>query len=1302
MSQQPTSIPKQRLLKPAEDYYRLRREGIGFIEQLGSRWWTDYNTHDPGITILEAFCFAITDFAYRVGWDIKDILAPAVPATDPLHPFPDQAFFTAREILSVNPWTSDDFRRLLIDQTLIRNAWLNCKTCACDVHYYAWCEDNVLKLAYAPPTKPGLLATKVAAHGLYEVLLELENEPDLGDLNDRKIEYNYTVALPNEKAHPVILELRFPEWSIGQPAQLQLFLTNEDAFAGLNNEKVEVKVIGFSATKNYNLLSDPFLTTDAARDTYLRNNWRQLFYVTFELTLQPSNQKIIIENTVLRIIGDNFTRNNTTIIGLIEKLEAQFIHRYRLKLLKVIEAVAQAKAQLHAHRNLSEDFCQIKGVNIEEVAVCADIVVAVDADIEKIQAQIWYEIETYFNPAIPFYSLQEMQDAGVPTETIFNGPKLDNGFIKPEDLEAAGLKATLRTSDIINRLMDLDGVLAVNNLLLTKYDSLGNAVKGASDPRWDKGKPIFDPNRISASWVLYVSPLHQPRLYFNSSKFLFYKNELPFLPRLDEAKATLTQLRGTNERLKRSGEANDLPIPLGVYRNPADYFPLQYSFPLTYGIGPEGLPAPVTDLRKAQARQLKAFLLFFEQILGNAFAQMAHVGELFSLKPSVEHTYFVKEFEEKLIKGYDELVDGLSIKELHKLVENDYTFLDRRNRFLDHLLARFGTEFTEYTLLLSSVQGVLKSKRKLIDDKIEFLKAFPAISHDRAKAFNYQVEPLALQNEPGIKKRINLFLGFPNLQFKWTFSAPSISYQLVDAFGNVWLEGDPGISEANEAAAQHKAYQKLISQMVKPNAYALDKPAATYFLVLMDTDKNIIGKHPKAFNDPGQALVPYEDLLTWSANERVIVVEHLLLRPKFFGDALYPACTEGDCGVCGAEDPYSFRLTFVMPGWTHPFNTNLDMRRFAEQSIRQEIPAHLLGKICWVANDGTTFNPCDPIVTDLANLLLKEGAVAGSNAQPSKEEACKCAETIYKALNDHFDAWYADKIMEVIKPADLKDRLGLEFDQLSWSFADCVIDLAPWKPQIKTMTIDHFAQIAAEGWQFERFEYVWRKWMQANSEIDWVEERLQDWVEAILATGMINDNKTKTPTSEDLCKCATSILQSYGASFAAWMQANLSNHLTLAQMGAFEPTGSDISLCTGWNIEPETAKDIADFLNKRYAKYIEVSYWLQRLLQQLGDLNSTFPAATLHDCDDGSDENPVRLGSTVLGSNALRRSAESILSLLPLYADLAKKSLPIQPNLEIASVKPPKARTVKSTVTKPKKEPIPKKDKPKRPPRKSS
>src|SRR6478672_1657336 len=104
MSDTSKALQKNPPLEPAQDFYRLRREGIGFIEQMGSRPWTDYNVHDPGITILESLCVAITDLGYRTGWDISDILShDAPPPVDALAPYPDQAFFTARSILTVNP-----------------------------------------------------------------------------------------------------------------------------------------------------------------------------------------------------------------------------------------------------------------------------------------------------------------------------------------------------------------------------------------------------------------------------------------------------------------------------------------------------------------------------------------------------------------------------------------------------------------------------------------------------------------------------------------------------------------------------------------------------------------------------------------------------------------------------------------------------------------------------------------------------------------------------------------------------------------------------------------------------------------------------------------------------------------------------------------------------------------------------------------------------------------------------------------------------------------------------------------------
>ncbi len=1241
MSQLSVTILKQPALKPAEDYYRLRREGIGFIEQMGSQLWTDYNTHDPGITILEVLCYAITDLAYRTGWDIKDILASATPSTDPNQPFPNQPFFTAREILTVNPWTPDDFRRLLIDLDTVRNAWVFCKECACDVYYYAWCEKGQLMLSYQKPVNPSLKPKKIEPLGLYEILLELETDPELGDLNDRKIEHTYNVFDSGGKPHLVTMELRFPEWGLEKWDEWKLFLENGDAFAGQNGASFNLNLLKFNRNKTDNT---------GMSDVELRNNWRNVFYVSFEIELLPGGEKITIVNAALRMFGDTFAKSQAMVDGTVnglktileDKTTLGFIQRYRNKLLKVEQAVADAKASLHGHRNLDEDYCRVKGVDVEDVAVCADVEVAPDADIERVQAQIWFEIEQYFNPPVPFYTLQELMDAGVPVEEIFNGPELNNGFIKAEELEAAGLKTVLRISDIINRLMDIEGVVAVKNLLLTKYDAEGNVIKGAADPIWNNGIPLFDANKTSASWLLFVTQLHQPRLHHNLSRFLFYKNGLPFLPRIDEAYDTLTQLRGEAERPKIKSAAKDLPVPPGTFRNPEDYFPVQYSFPLTYGIGTDGLPSHVSTLRRAQARQMKAYLMVFEQLLGNAIAQVAHTADLFSLDPAVRQTYFVREFTKEVIQGYDEITNGLSQATLEGMAETLPEFHERRNRFLDHILARFGEQFSEYALLLTNLQGQQVALDRLIEDKISFLKAYSLISHDRGRAFDYTENPCSPDNISGLKKRISLLLGYPDLTFYWTVVEPvpgqhTVTFQLKDQNETNWFEGSLTITSANPDTVTLKAFREIIVQMVQLGAYEIVDEAGLFRVKLKDKNGNPLGQHPTLFQTQTAAQAVRDELLSWSGNERAIVVEHLLLRPKFAGDALYPVCTDGACEMCGNEDPYSFRLTFVMPGWIAPYNVNMDMRNFADRTIRQETPSHLLGKICWLSNDGFIENPCDPVISELADLLMTKGQTAGGTS-PTETDACHCTDAIYAAFSEEFKNWYEDKTLDYIQPDALKTALETEFStKINPIGISCttVLDAALWA-EIQVMMVQYFHHIALYGWQFERFEDAWCKWLDANAAFDWTEERLQERVEAILVSNLVTGPAAGESRQDELCKCAASIVTRFGMAFYSWMDANLKAGNAFNNFTPFIP--DPVMLCAGFTFKPGTAATIEALLNYRYDAYKDVSYRLWIVVHLLSELRNTYPGATLHDCDDGSDRNPVRLGNTALGNYPLRQT----------------------------------------------------------------
>ncbi len=60
---------------PSPDFWELRGEGIRVAQALSRDVWTDYNLHDPGVMMLEAYCYALSELEYRADADMADQLA---------------------------------------------------------------------------------------------------------------------------------------------------------------------------------------------------------------------------------------------------------------------------------------------------------------------------------------------------------------------------------------------------------------------------------------------------------------------------------------------------------------------------------------------------------------------------------------------------------------------------------------------------------------------------------------------------------------------------------------------------------------------------------------------------------------------------------------------------------------------------------------------------------------------------------------------------------------------------------------------------------------------------------------------------------------------------------------------------------------------------------------------------------------------------------------------------------------------------------------------------------------------------
>ena len=138
------------------DYQGLLDYGLAYIKEIGSRHWTDFHAHDPGVTILEALTLAVNDLSYRSSARMADLLT----RKGGRHVSLEGAMYPADVILSHAPTTQEDYRKLVLENIPgIRNVWFEPATRPVDV----------------PHIPNRLQAGTAQVNGCYRVRVELED-----------------------------------------------------------------------------------------------------------------------------------------------------------------------------------------------------------------------------------------------------------------------------------------------------------------------------------------------------------------------------------------------------------------------------------------------------------------------------------------------------------------------------------------------------------------------------------------------------------------------------------------------------------------------------------------------------------------------------------------------------------------------------------------------------------------------------------------------------------------------------------------------------------------------------------------------------------------------------------------------------------------------------------------------------------------------------------------------------------------------------------------------------------------------
>lgn len=442
--------------KSSADFMGLRQKGLDYLQALSGEVWTDYNSHDPGVTILEQLCYALTDLGYRSDFPIQDLLAHEEDGRIRAR---KNAFFSKDEIFSTHPVTLIDTKKGLIDTfDEIQNVWIKPK-------------DN---------------------SGFEE----------------------------------------------------QLIVT----------EKVEIL------------------------PKYIFNN----------------SLKVLAEN------------------------EDELIQRITDYLAK--------------NRNLGEDVETVRFLKPKPISIDFKIHLSEQKNIEKTIAHIIQVLFEYLYTPVRHYTLKEMIEDGYPLNEIFTGPKLNNGFIKPECLRPRVMQIdTEGLQQLISKGQDTYKctVLKINDG--TKSYTTLSAEEGTFFHLLDDNKRRSSANspfdRVYEHLTVYINGKEYPHLNIQKIQRYFYES---WAKKYRQYPIADTQKETNGAQLSAS------------FRNPKAYFSIQNHFPIIYGIGHEGISKMAPPERHAQAKQLKAYLLFFEQHLADYLAQLSHIDDFFDIdfKHSLKKTYF--------------------------------------------------------------------------------------------------------------------------------------------------------------------------------------------------------------------------------------------------------------------------------------------------------------------------------------------------------------------------------------------------------------------------------------------------------------------------------------------------------------------------------------------------------------------------------------------------------------------------------------------------------------------------------------
>jgi len=423
------------------------------------------------------------------------------------------------------------------------------------------------------------------------------------------------------------------------------------------------------------------------------------------------------------------------------------------------KVIDKTKLILAKNRVLCSDLNDLVILKKDIISIGANIQIDSFYVGEEILANIFYEVEKRLNEKVKYVGLEFFEGKQIGLEHIFQGVETKNGIILDQNLQQKTNQ--IYVSEIIEIIRNIEGVINIKDFVIFK-----NGIK------------IFD-EIIPFSENSYPS-LEEVDTFFSEnseSEINFTRNNTKYLidriifSQIFDAKSSKDGMNIINE-IKYFNEYSKGRFDIKKLKK---YYSIINEFPSLYGLKEKELDSKSSKTRIAQMKQLKAFLLLFDQLMCNFTSQLTNIRNIFSVD-EIDKTYFSQIPND--IYGLDEIVMGQNknkyTSKVKKLTENQTTFIKRRNQFLDHILSRFGESFNSNILKnifqnenpnLSQIECELYA----INSKVKYANKISELGRNRNRAFNYYLDKTKSSNYSGLEQRLRLLLNIENDSIELNF-----------------------------------------------------------------------------------------------------------------------------------------------------------------------------------------------------------------------------------------------------------------------------------------------------------------------------------------------------------------------------------------------------------------------------------------------------------------------------------------------------------------------------------------------------